>query len=485
MFSLSLQSLLLRVLPLGCLVFAASVQADWKALRALERDGALVSARVQDLQDTAIIHDLHAGTRRGPASITKLVVAAAALDTWPADKSFETRVLGAGPLKGGRLQGDLILHGDGDATLDHRDLWMLAGQIRAAGVLRVDGDVVAQPVFGPLGCDNVDRCEALSRSHTAYNVPITALGVDYGTWCVRVEPGAHGADARLSACGGIDLPVPVEGSIGTVAATAKSSFWVERRTEDGQDRIHVGGTIRQGQAQQVYRAMSDPALGAALLLRQMLVNLGVEVAGRARVRHDPPPESARLLARVEGLSLKEQIGRMLRHSNNYVADLLTLNIAAARGSGPPSQLAEASKVLSGFVQSRGAADADAPRIYSGSGLTPENRLSAAEMVAMLGAQYRDTETFPAFLGGMVVPRQAPYGFLRRGNAAWLDRVALKTGNMNDPRSVCAVAGYLRRSDGGWMAFAIMVNGSERLRRVPMYKAMEAIREDVQDLLARY
>ena len=142
-------------------------------------------------------------------------------------------------------------------------------------------------------------------------------------------------------------------------------------------------------------------------------------------------------------------------------------------------------MLSRFVQSRGATDADAPRIYSGSGLTPENRLSAAEMVAMLGAQYRDTETFPAFLGGMVVPRQAPYGFLRRGNAAWLDRVALKTGNMNDPRSVCAVAGYLRRSDGGWMAFAILVNGSERLRRVPMYKAMEAIREDVQDLLARY
>ena len=217
----------------------------------------------------------------------------------------------------------------------------------------------------------------------------------------------------------------------------------------------------------------------------MLVELGVRVTGSGQVRHEAPPAIAITLARVQGLALREQLGRMLRYSNNYVADLLTLNIAAARGARPPEQLGEASEVLARFVQGSGAEGADAPRLYSGSGLTPENRLSAAEMVSMLATQYHDAETFSAFYGGLVVPRQAPYAFLRRGNAAWLDRVALKTGTMNDPRSVCAVAGYLRRKDGGWMAFAVMVNGSERKRRVPLYKAMEAIRADIEDVLAHH
>jgi D-alanyl-D-alanine carboxypeptidase/D-alanyl-D-alanine-endopeptidase (penicillin-binding protein 4) len=48
-----------------------------------------------------------------------------------------------------------------------------------------------------------------------------------------------------------------------------------------------------------------------------------------------------------------------------------------------------------------------------------------------------------------------------------------------------VAGYLRRRDGGWMAFAILVNGGEKRKHVPLYKAMEAIRSDIDDLLDRY
>ena len=88
-------------------------------------------------------------------------------------------------------------------------------------------------------------------------------------------------------------------------------------------------------------------------------------------------------------------------------------------------------------------------------------------------------------GGLVVPRQAPFAFLRMGSAAWLDRVALKTGTMDDPHSVCGVAGYLRKKDGGWIAFTTIVNGGPRMKHVPLYKAMEAIRNDVDALLARY
>ncbi|MGQ0698650.1 MAG: D-alanyl-D-alanine carboxypeptidase/D-alanyl-D-alanine endopeptidase [Panacagrimonas sp.] len=460
--------------------------AEWKALEALQKSGARISAQVLDLGNGDSLQQLNAQERLSPASVTKLVVAAAALDVWPAEKTFETRVFASGPIRNGRLEGDLILHSDGDATFEHRDLWLLAAQVRAAGVQSVSGGVIASPAFGPLACDNEDRCEAMIRSDTAYNAPLSSLGVDYGTWCVEVLPGAVGQPAQLRACGGIPLPIAVEGTIDTRMAKKKNeSFWVERFTRDGWDALKVGGSIEPGESQEVFRAMSDPALGTALLLRQMLAELGVTVTGPVSVSHAPPVAAQSVLARTQGLMLKEQVGRMLRYSNNYVADLLTLNLAAVRAPKPPSQLADASEVLSRYVQSKNGKNAGAPKLFSGSGLTPENQLSAGDLVAMLREQYRDTQTFPAFYGGLVVPRQAPFAFLRGGSKAWQDRVALKTGTLNDPRSVCAVAGYLRRKDGGWMAFAILVNGSDSKKHVPLYKAMEAIRADVDDLLKRF
>ncbi|MGQ0502263.1 MAG: D-alanyl-D-alanine carboxypeptidase/D-alanyl-D-alanine endopeptidase [Panacagrimonas sp.] len=473
------------IVVVASLLGSTHAQAAWTSLQAMEQNGARVSAQVVDLATGNAVQSLNAGTRLSPASVTKLVVASAALDVWYADKTFETRIFAGAPIVNGQLGGDLILQGDGDATLEHQDLWTLAAQVRAAGVRSVSGQVVASPIFGPLACDNEDRCDAQTRSDTAFNAPLSSLGVDYGTWCVDVIPGASGRPALVRACDGVTLPIPVEGVITTRTTKGKESFWVERATRDGNDLLKVGGAIEPGEPQQVFRAMSDPAMGSALLLRQILIELGIEVRGAAVVRYGVAANAQGVLARVKGLALKEQLGRMLRYSNNYVADLLTLNLAAVRSPKPPQQLMEASDVLSRFVQSKTDKSAGAPLLYSGSGLTPENLLSAADLVGMLTAQYRDTQTFPAFYGGLVVPRQAPFAFLRGGSRAWQDRVALKTGTLNDPRSVCAISGYFRKLDGGWMAFAILINGSDRTRHVPLHKSMEAIRADVDDLLKRF
>lgn len=465
-------------------VAAEPPQASWKALQALQKDGARVSALVESLSGPRLHESLNPEKRLSPASITKVVVAATALDVWPADKAFETRVMVNGRVRDGKIDGDLILNGDGDATLDHRDLWALAGQVRAAGVRSVTGDVIAAPPFGPLGCDNMDRCAALVSSDSTYDVPLSGLAVDFGAWCIEVQPTSPGQAAQLRACGGSALPIPVEGSINTGGPKSKENFWLSRHTKDGLDTLRVGGTVSPGDRREVLRAMSDPALGAAQLLRQMLTELGVNLGGSARVHYGPPVQADSTIAKVTGMALREQLGRMLRYSNNYIADLLTLNIAAARAPQPPRQLGEAAAILAGHM-ARNAPGGTPPTLYSGSGLTPENAVSAAEMVSLLQAQYRNAATFPAFYGGFVVPGQAPFAFLRGGSRQWRERVALKTGTMNDPVSVCAVAGYLRRKDGGWMAFAILVNGGDKRKHVPLYKAMEAIRSDIDDLLERY
>ena len=197
-----------------------------------------------------------------------------------------------------------------------------------------------------------------------------------------------------------------------------------------------------------------------------------------------------MLAEIEGLTVREQLGRMLRFSNNYIADVLTLNLAADLARQPPTDLSGASSILADFVSraqrsARISTSKTPALLFSGSGLTPENRLSANDLVSLLAHQYRDSRRFPAFYGGLVVPRDAPFEFLRTGSAAWLDRVALKTGTMELPHSVCGIAGYLRKRDGGWIAFAAIVNGGPNMKHVPLLRAMAAARADLESLLAQY
>ena len=476
----------------GCASFLLTLpaRADWRALETLTKSGALVSAAALDLDSGAVIQQLNAERRLTPASLTKLAVAAATLNRWAADKAFETRLLGSGTLRAGELSGDIILDGAGDPTLEYHALLALAVQAAGAGVASVHGRVLVNLApFADVGCETHDRCGALLRSDTAFNAPLSAVGVDYGNWCVSVQSNTVGAAALVRGCGVTHLPIAVEGNITMSAAQSKKTFWVERITSGGVDALRVGGQMPFGTRERVYRAMSNPAMGVGLLLRESLRELGLHVPGDVLITKGALPSGAFALGQTEGFTLREQLGRMLRFSNNYIADVLTFDLAADLTGQAPAGLADASKGLSEFVaralRAQSRARVSAPLLLSGSGLTPENELSAHDLVALLAYQYHDSRYFPAFYGALTVPRQAPFGFLRQGGEAWLDRVALKTGTMDEPHSVCGIAGYLRKKSGGWIAFAVIVNGSTTTRHIPLYKAMAASRADLETLLARY
>jgi D-alanyl-D-alanine carboxypeptidase/D-alanyl-D-alanine-endopeptidase (penicillin-binding protein 4) len=350
--------------------------------------------------------------------------------------------------------------------------------------------IVNAAPFGVMKCETSDRCEALERSDTAYNAPLSSIGVDFGNWCVSVRPTALARPAEVRGCSVHTLPLAIEGTIKTVGEGSRQTFWVERLTRDGVDRLRVGGDIPLDHGQRLYRSMSDPAMGVGLLMRQMLEEVGISVAGPVVVQAGSAVGQAAELAQIDGLTVREQLGRMLRFSNNYIADVLTLDLAASLGNEAPTDLSSASAILSAFIRrAQRFAKLTAPKtpapIFSGSGLTPENLISANELASLLVYQYRDTRHFPAFYGGMVVPRDAPFQFLRTGTPDWLDRVALKTGTMDTPHSVCGLAGYLRKQDGGWMAFAIIVNGGPGMPHVPLFRAMAAARGDIEQILERY
>jgi D-alanyl-D-alanine carboxypeptidase/D-alanyl-D-alanine-endopeptidase (penicillin-binding protein 4) len=115
-------------------------------------DRALAAPGVSRAQTGAIAIDLHTGktvyargARRSlePASNQKLLVALAALDRLGPEHRIETEVLGLGSQSGSTWQGRLVLRGHGDPTLTTAGLRTLALRIRAQGIERVTGRVLA------------------------------------------------------------------------------------------------------------------------------------------------------------------------------------------------------------------------------------------------------------------------------------------------------------------------------------------------------
>ena len=81
-----------------------------------------------------------------PASNQKLLTALGALELFPADTTFTTKVLATGPVGGGVVQGDLVLVGGGDATVathGPHSLAELTDQLLLQGVRAVTGGVLA------------------------------------------------------------------------------------------------------------------------------------------------------------------------------------------------------------------------------------------------------------------------------------------------------------------------------------------------------
>jgi serine-type D-Ala-D-Ala carboxypeptidase/endopeptidase (penicillin-binding protein 4) len=106
-------------------------------------DASLTSALAIDLESGRVVYEANSGRALAPASAEKLAVSFAALRVLGPGYRFRTEVAGAGELVGRVWRGDLFLVGYGDPTLALADLDALARDVRAWGITRVTGRVVA------------------------------------------------------------------------------------------------------------------------------------------------------------------------------------------------------------------------------------------------------------------------------------------------------------------------------------------------------
>jgi D-alanyl-D-alanine carboxypeptidase/D-alanyl-D-alanine-endopeptidase (penicillin-binding protein 4) len=131
---------------------AATATARTPATRSPEALGRVISAQmraagggsgawVSETGSGRVVASIRSEKQRAPASVQKLLTAAAALDRLGPDYRFETSVLAAAQPVEGVLTGDLYLRGSGDPSLAETGLTQLARLVDDQGLAQIDGRV--------------------------------------------------------------------------------------------------------------------------------------------------------------------------------------------------------------------------------------------------------------------------------------------------------------------------------------------------------
>ena len=92
-----------------------------------------------DVATAEILDSLNPSASVPPASVLKTITTLYALERLGADHSFTTQVLATQPVNAGTLEGDLILSGGGDPTLNTDSLGEMLAALARSGLRRVSG----------------------------------------------------------------------------------------------------------------------------------------------------------------------------------------------------------------------------------------------------------------------------------------------------------------------------------------------------------
>jgi D-alanyl-D-alanine carboxypeptidase/D-alanyl-D-alanine-endopeptidase (penicillin-binding protein 4) len=410
---------------------------------------AQVGVQVQSLATGEILFGYNPDIPLKAASLTKLATALAALKAWGPTHAFPTEIYCRPPDAAGTVRGDLTVKAYGDPTLVQEQLWLLVRELRQRGLRRIEGDLVfdgshLDPALFPAGWRNVPNPKT-------YYAPLSPFALNYNIVAVKITPGPASGAAAVVATDPQSGHLLITNRARTGAAGSRASIAAYSRSSAEGLRITVTGTIpsTRHEAEVRYFAIDDPARNYQAAVLQQLTDLGIQLDGAPRPGVAPPGPP---YYRFQGRSLAWTLRLMNKFSNNFIADQLVRLLGADR-IGPPGTTEKGIAIIRQILLDCGL-DPLGFQLQDGSGLTYENRFSAAQMVRLLHYAYFDFRLRAEFTSSMGINGYEGSIDDRMLGSQILGLVRAKTGHLND---VTNIAGYVASRDGEVMAFAILAN----------------------------
>ena len=432
---------------------------------------------VRDLATGASVVSLKSKELAEPGSVVKTYSMGAGWQLFGPDSRVVTPVKRTGTMSGSTLDGNLILVGQGDMTmdgrtkpdgtvdfanLDHNDANLLPGatltpenpltglnklaqQVRRSGIRRVSGNVIVD-----------DR---LWKTFGLGGEPITPIVINNNLIDFTTKPGRPGQTASTVMRPKV-APWKVTSEVETVAAGKPTQITV---SSPAYGKVVLSGTIAAGAdpALNTY-AFADPARYARTAFIEALERAGVTVTANPTASNPAKllPRTS-TVARLRSLPLKEEAKYVLKVSYNRGAQTMICRLAVAAGSTD----CDAGMPKAAQVWRKAGLDTTGAVLVDGSGLsgnliTMDNEVQLQSIMAARP----DVAAWQAALPILGV--DGSLAQVQAGGPA-TGKVFAKTGSLGAPDffndrfllPTKALGGYMDTKQGRRFAFAIVVTNS--------------------------
>ena len=456
-----------------------------------ELSSATVGIKVTSLDSGRVLFEENAIKLLRPASNMKIYTVATALDRLTPEYRFTTSVFAnSRPDSAGVIRGDLRVYGRGDPSIAERfnngdyfkGIDELANRIVAAGVKRVEGDLVGDETYftGPKYGSGWEW-EDLTWY---YGAEITPLAINDNALDLFVKPGPAIGQPALITTGPPDPLLTIVNRVTTVAKGVRREISIHRGL--GENTITISGSIPLEGSFTAGIGISHAALLFVYLLRNSLVQKGVVITGKSRTTGEAAAVSVVIaqpfmgqptqahssvssVAQTEIATLQSPpfsviAAQTMKPSQNLYTELIlrTLGKTSPPPVTPVTSIFNPTSEYLGieavktFLKTAGIRP-EALVLDDGSGLSRNDMITADATVQLLTfmSKHRYAEVFRDSM-----PIAGVDGTLRnrlRGTPAEKNLRA-KTGSLS---SAASLAGYVTTAAGEKLAFAIMVNNYPR------------------------
>lgn len=433
---------------LGSASFGADIQQAVNHLIDQVDPNINMGIKVVDLTTHTTLFQRNANSLLVPASNMKLFSDAAALMALGPDYRFKTTLTtNASHLQNGLLKGNLYLHLPGDPSLTHMDLDVLFRELRQWGVRRIKGNVIL--VSAHDGVSTQAPGAMPQDLNFSYGASVAPVMVDENRLTVTVNPSHREGEPAIvefdDGGGNIHL-------VNQIKTRENGSRCGVGLAMNSQNQLVASGCIGAREWALVQRIpIRNPRLYAEGVVRQRLAKAHIVLDGQ--VLPGSAPANTMVVATHASRPISQLMADTLKPSDNLYADSLFLHVAATL-AGKPLNWASAEPVVKKFLEQQTGVSLQNAVITDGSGLSRNDRVSAAQTVGLLQFLY---DHFPmSFEYIAALPIAGRDGTLQKrfrqpGQQGFL---RAKTGTMT---GIMSLSGYLYTANDHTLAFAIYIN----------------------------
>lgn len=407
-----------------------------------------VGVSVKSLQTGQMIYERNADRGFRPASTLKLFTGIAALDYLGPEFRFSTEFLTNVPTIPGNgiLPGNLYIKFSGDPYLTIDDLKNMADSLSEKGIKNIQGNIIIDDTAidrstWPEGRVSKDKI-------LCYAAPVTATIINRNCFNVNISPSHRSNNSALVRVNENFGHIIFENQM--INKRMKGCSLDLKPSDDSEDNKYIlSGCAPRRNSLSLAVALQNPNQATSGILANIFKEYGITYN---RMEYGKTPPNVYLLAQNNSPPLSTLVTRMLKKSDNLIADSLLKKLGEKYFSTQGSWQTGIHAVQS-ILGPKTGIDFQHVVMVEGSGLSRDNSVTPNDFVKLLAFAYNKLPSNELLY--QALPRSGIDGTLRNrlgGFAA--DRIHAKTGTI---QGTSGLAGYIRTADNKMLAFAILVN----------------------------